>query len=91
MISTDGFLEGLIRVALAEGSQIRRIVSLDVRFPEVGGLVAKLCPTLVTRGLRPSRLLCPWDFPGKNAGLGCRLIYFPGDFPGPVISLHLLH
>ena len=20
---------------------------------------------------RPARLLCPWDFPGKNAGVGC--------------------
>jgi len=66
-------------------------MSLDVRFPGDGGLVAKLCPTLVTRGLQPSRLLCPWDFPGKNVGLGCHLIYFPGNFPGPVIGLHLLH
>ena len=23
------------------------------------------------RGLQPTRLLCPWDFPGKNAGVGC--------------------
>jgi len=23
------------------------------------------------RGLQPARLLCPWDFPGKNIGLGC--------------------
>ena len=22
-------------------------------------------------GLQPSRLLCPWDFPGKNTGVGC--------------------
>ena len=22
-------------------------------------------------GLKPTRLLCPWDFPGKNTGLGC--------------------
>ena len=22
-------------------------------------------------GLRPTRLLCPWDFPGKSAGVGC--------------------
>ena len=21
--------------------------------------------------LKPARLLCPWDFPGKNAGVGC--------------------
>ena len=23
------------------------------------------------RGLRPTRLLCPWDFPGKSTGVGC--------------------
>ena len=22
-------------------------------------------------GLQPARLLCPWDFPGKNTGVGC--------------------
>ena len=22
-------------------------------------------------GLQPARLLCPWDSPGKNTGLGC--------------------
>ena len=22
-------------------------------------------------GLQPSRLLCPWNFPGKNIGMGC--------------------
>ena len=22
-------------------------------------------------GLQPCRLLCPWDFPGKNTGVGC--------------------
>ena len=21
--------------------------------------------------LQPARLLCPWDFPGKNTGVGC--------------------
>ena len=31
-----------------------------------GGLVAKSYPNLVTQGLWPTRLLCPWDFPGKN-------------------------
>ena len=39
-------------------------------------LVAKSCPTL----LRPyglwstTRLLCPWDFPGKNTGVGCHFL-----------------
>ena len=22
-------------------------------------------------GLEPARLLCPWNFPGKNTGVGC--------------------
>ena len=25
-------------------------------------------------GLQPARLLCPWDFPGKNAGVGCHFL-----------------
>ena len=32
---------------------------------------ARLCPTLCLRGLHPSRLRSPWDFPGKNRGVGC--------------------
>ena len=24
--------------------------------------------------LQPARLLCPWDFPGKNTGMGCRAL-----------------
>ena len=25
-------------------------------------------------GLQPTRLLCPWDSPGKNTGLGCHFL-----------------
>ena len=29
-------------------------------------------------GLQPTRLLCPWDFPGKSTGVGChRLLHIP--------------
>ena len=34
-------------------------------------LVAQLCPTSLPHGLYPTRLLCPWDSPGKHAGVGC--------------------
>ena len=34
-------------------------------------LVAQLCPTWQPHGLKPARLLCPWDSPGKNTGVGC--------------------
>ena len=34
---------------------------------------AQSCPTLSRpHGLQPTRLLCPWDFPGKSTGVGCR-------------------
>ena len=31
-------------------------------------------------GLKPARLLCPWDFPGKNTGVGCHFL-LQGIFP----------
>ena len=34
--------------------------------------VTQLC--LTSHGLQPSRLLCPWDFPGKNTELGCHFL-----------------
>ena len=26
-------------------------------------------------GLLPTRLLCPWNFPGKDIGVGCHFLY----------------
>ena len=39
-------------------------------------VVAKFCPTLAIpyNCMQPTRLLCPWDFPGKNIGLGCHFL-----------------
>ena len=31
-------------------------------------------------GLLPTRLICPWDFPGKNTGVGCHFL-LQGIFP----------
>jgi len=34
-----------------------------------------LCPTLLwLQGLSYARLLCPWDFPGKNTRVGCHFL-----------------
>ena len=30
--------------------------------------------SLRLHGLQPVRLLCPWDFPGKNTGVGCHFL-----------------
>ena len=38
----------------------------------------------------PSGLLCPWDFPGKNTGVGCHLL-LQGIFLTQGSNLCLLH
>ena len=30
--------------------------------------------SLQSHGLQPTRLLCPWDFPGKSTGVGCHYL-----------------
>ena len=35
--------------------------------------------SLPPHGLQPTRLLCPWDFPGKSTGVGC--YFLQGIFP----------
>ena len=47
----------------------------------------------VSDTLWPARLRCPWNFPGKNTGVGCCLL-LQGIFPtqGPnLLLLHPLH
>ena len=41
-------------------------------------------------GLQPTRFLCPWDYPGKNTGVGCHFLLL-GIFPAQELNLHLLH
>ena len=38
-------------------------------------LLSHVQPTLLQlHGLQPAWLLCPWDFPGKNTGMGCHFL-----------------
>ena len=48
-----------------------------------------MCECVLTYGLKPSRLLCPWDFPGKNIGVGCHFL-LQGIFPTQGSNLRLL-
>ena len=55
------------------------------------GLVAQSCLTLcdpMDNGVL--RLLCLWDSPGKNSGVGCHFL-FPGIFLTQGLNPHLLH
>ena len=60
--------------------------------------VCKVAPVLSDSlrpyGLQPTRLLCPWDSPGKNAGVGCHALlqgifltqgWGPGLFLSPAL------
>ena len=61
----------------------RRFLSLDNSPPfKHCAVCAVLCPVaqlshvwlFVTRGLQPTRPLCPWNFPGKNTRVGCHFL-----------------
>ena len=41
--------------------------------------------TLGTSWTLSTRLLCPWDFPGKNTGVGWRVL-LQGNLPDPGIE-----
>ena len=51
-----------------------------------GGLVAVQLLSRVRllrpHGLQPARLLCPWDSPGKNTGVGCHFLLQGSSPPG---------
>ena len=48
--------------------------------------------SLQPHGLQPTRLLCPWNSPGKSTGMGCHFLpqgpysYYFSDFLGSIIS-----
>ena len=46
--------------------------------------------SLWPHGLQPARLLCPWNSPGKNTGVGCHSL-LQGIFPTQGSSSRLLH
>ena len=43
-------------------------------------------PLFVTHGLQLTRLLCAWNFPGKNTGVG-----LPFPTPGRIIFIYILN
>ena len=46
--------------------------------------------SLRPHGLQPTRVLCPWDFPGKDTGVGCHFL-LQGIFPTQGLNLGLSH
>ena len=53
------------------GDQLFRFYIRDVRASSVASVRSN---SLQPCGLKPTRLLCPWDSPGKNTGVGCHFL-----------------
>ena len=59
---------------------------------ELSCVCAQSCPILCN-SMEPAGLLCPWDFPGKNTGVGCHFLLqgiFLTQGSNPRL-FHLLH
>ena len=51
--------------------------------------VTQSCPTQWPHGLQPTRLLCPWDFPGKSTGVGSHCLLCFIHLATSNVNLHL--
>ena len=58
----------------ASSKSVIKYYILRLWFLRVKGEVTQSCPTLQSHGLQSSRLLCPWEFPGKSTGVGCHCL-----------------
>ena len=84
-ITADGDCSNEIKRGLLLGR--KAMINLDSILKV---LVTQSCPTLCDPILKPTRLLCPWDFPGKDTGVGCHFL-LQGIFPTQGSNLGLLH
>ena len=66
-------------------SVVLSILSIYVLLLSQVSEVAQSCPTL-----KPARLLCPWDSPGKSTGVGCHFL-LQEIFPIQGLNPGLLH
>ena len=54
--------------------QARTLEWVAISFSNAWKWKVKSCLTQRPHGLQPTRLLCPWDFPGKSTGVGCHCL-----------------
>ena len=62
--------------------QLYPIICACVHACEVNSVMSD---SLRSHGLQPTRLLCPWNSPGKNPRVGCHAL-LQGDLPNPGIQ-----
>ena len=47
---------------------------IEKQVPQFLSVSFSVMPDSFQPGLQPSRFLCPWDFPGKDTGVGCHFL-----------------
>ena len=85
-------------VSEREESPVSSVLNAGIWRMEVPFTVSKLMcisrsvlpDSLWPRGLQPTRLLCPWDFPDKDSGVHCHFL-LQGIFPTQRSNPDLLH
>ena len=91
-VITPSWLSGLWRSFLYTSSvyscHFFLISSASVKLVSVSHSVVP--DSLRLHGLQPTRFLCPWDFPGKDTGVGCHFL-LQGIFPTQGSNPGLLH
>ena len=70
------------------GNSLRKDMQLSREWVSVSCSVVS--DSLWPHGLLPARLLCPWDFSGRNTGVGCQFL-LQEIFPTQGLNLCLLH
>ena len=69
------------RREVSPGDQPAGTLMLCFQFPESESVShSAVSSSLRPHGLHPSKLLCPWNSPGKNTGVGCHSL-LEGIFP----------
>ena len=82
-------LERKIRSRTRTPKRLARGSRLAATKWQPAGVTSVVYNSLQPYGLYPARLLCPWDSPGKNTGVGCHFL-LQGIFLTQELNLHLL-
>ena len=80
----------LVKLLPASSILYRDRCFLYLTLSEVKGSHSVVSDSLRPHGLQPTRILSPWDFPGKNTGVGCHF-FLQGIFPTQGSNLGLPH
>ena len=85
-IHLSAYLSVYLPICLCIHRPIHPFICLSIICLYVHFVVSK---SLQSRGLWPARLLCQWNFPGNNTGVGCHF-FLQGIFPTQVSNPGLL-